>query len=80
MGDNGPRPGDIVVHRQIHSPAIYVLSRLDGVLQLSYKDYQEALASASRFASRAHLDVWYTTDDGVYEQVFNYRPAVELKS
>jgi hypothetical protein len=73
MSDGLPRPGDIVVHRQVHSPAVYVLSRLDGTLQFSYKTYDEAVARAIRFASRESLDAWYTNDEQRYERFAKYR-------
>jgi hypothetical protein len=72
---NIPRPGDVVIHRQIHSPAVYILSRLDGAPQCSYKSYGEALAGATGFALQAHLDAWYTTDEVAFKRVAHHRPA-----
>jgi hypothetical protein len=78
--DSLPHPGDIVVHRKVHSPPVYVLSRLDGSLQFSYSTYEEAVAHATRFARSEHLDAWYTNDDRVFERVAKHRPSVRQKS
>ena len=73
MSDGLPHPGDIVVHRQVHSPAVYAMGRLDGALQCSYKTYDEAIARAIRFAGRESLDAWYTNDGQRYERIATHR-------
>ncbi len=73
MGDSLPRAGDIVVHRQVHSPAVYVLSRLDGPLQFFCRTSEDAVAHAARCAHREQIDVWYTTDEQVFERVVRHR-------
>jgi hypothetical protein len=73
MSDGLPHPGDIVVHRQVHSPAVYAIGRFDGVLQFSYKTYDEAIGRAIRFASRESLDAYYTNDGRRYERFAKHR-------
>jgi hypothetical protein len=74
VGEAQPRPGDIVIHRQIHSPAVYLLSTLGGPLQLSFNTYEKAAIRAVAFASEKHLDAWYTTDEQTFKQVVQHRP------
>jgi hypothetical protein len=80
MGSANPHPGDIVVHRQVHSPAVYVLSRVDEPLYLSYQSYEDAVTQATRSARREHVDAWYTTDERTYERLAGYRPSAYSKS
>jgi hypothetical protein len=80
MADDLPHPSDIVVQRQVHSPAVYALGRFDGPLQFSFKTHEEALARATRFACREHLDAWYTTDGRVFERIAKHRPSVPPNS
>ena len=63
MGEAHPQPGDIIIHRQIHSPAVYILSTLDGPLQVSFNTYEKAAIRALAFAREKHLGAWYTTDE-----------------
>jgi hypothetical protein len=70
-----PQPGDVIIHRQVHSPAVYVLSTLNEALQLSCKTYADALDRATAFAMRAHRDAWYTTDEQIFKRIGQYRPA-----
>jgi hypothetical protein len=70
---NRPQTGDVIIHREVHSPAIYVLSILDGVRQVTCETYKEALDRAQRFALREHLDAWYTTDEHAFERVAQHR-------
>jgi hypothetical protein len=80
MGHATPHPGDIVVHRQVHSPAIYVLSRFGAPLQYSCKTYDDAVARATEYARREHLDAWYTTDERIYERVAGHRASAKSES
>ena len=73
MNDDRPRPGDIVVHRVVHSPAVYLIGRLDGMLQVSCKTYDEAIARAIGFARHESLDAWYTNDEQRYDRFGRYR-------
>jgi hypothetical protein len=43
-----PQPGDVIIHRQVHSPAVYTLSALDGLHQITYRTYEGALDIVSR--------------------------------
>ncbi|MEO5739369.1 MAG: hypothetical protein ABIS29_02110 [Vicinamibacterales bacterium] len=69
-----PSPGDVIIHRQVHSPAVYILSVFRQSHQVTYQTYDEAVDSAQRFAEREHLDAWYTTDEQTFERVAEYRP------
>ena len=69
-----PRPGDIIIHRETHSPAVYVLSAFNEPHQITLPTLEEALERARRFALRAHLDAWYTTDEHGFERVARHRP------
>jgi hypothetical protein len=75
LGDP-PRPSDLVIHLQGHSPAVYVLRTIDGPEQCSFKTFEEALARATSLAIRDHLDTWYTDDMYVFQRVANHRPSV----
>jgi hypothetical protein len=68
-----PQAGDIVIHRQIHSPAVYVLSVLDEPHQIMCLTYEGALDRAIGFARREHLDAWYTIDEQTFERVAENR-------
>jgi len=72
---DSPKPGDIIIHRQIHSPAVYTLSVLNGSHQVTYQTYEEAFDRAQRFALRECLDVWYTTDEDAFEPIAHHRPT-----
>jgi hypothetical protein len=74
VGNAIPHPGDIVVHREVLSPALYVLSRLGVPLQFSCKTYEEALAQATEYARRERVDAWFTMDERAYERLAG-RPA-----
>ena len=74
MNGDRPRPGDLVVHRQVHSPAVYAMGTLDGPSQFFCRTYDEAIARAIRFASRESLDAWYTNDEQRYERFARHRP------
>jgi acyl-CoA reductase-like NAD-dependent aldehyde dehydrogenase len=80
MGTEGPRPDDIVVHRHVHSPVVYALSRFNAAPQFSYKTYDEAIRRAIRFARREHLDAWYTNDGQRYERIAKRRSSPRPKS
>jgi hypothetical protein len=75
MTEGRPRPGDIVVHRQVHSPAVFVLSRLDGPLEYFARTYKDAVDLASRFTTEAGVDAWYTTDERTFTRVAQHRVA-----
>ncbi len=70
-----PQAGDVIIHREINSPAVYILSILDGSRQIRCRAYDDALDRAQRFALREHLDAWYTTDEHVFERVAHHRPT-----
>ena len=72
---NTPQLGDVIIHRQIHSPAVYLLSALNRPHQITCRTYEDSLDRAQRFALREHLDVWYTVDEHAFERVAQHRPA-----
>jgi hypothetical protein len=75
MVTSGSHPDDIVIQRQVHSPAIYVLGRVDGALQCSYRSYAEALAQATRLARSERVDVFYSDGEFVFERLARHRSA-----
>jgi|SoiMethySBSTD1v2_1073268.scaffolds.fasta_scaffold1040558_2 hypothetical protein len=70
-----PRRDDVIISRQVHSPAVHVLGRRGGPLQASYRTYGEALKTASSFAVDQHLDVWFTADEHTFDRVAQHRPT-----
>ncbi len=73
MSERQPHAGDVVIHRQVHSPAIYILSRLNEPLQCSFTTYDQALDHATRFAQHERLDVWFTIDEMAFDRVMQMR-------
>jgi hypothetical protein len=73
MGNGSPRPGDIVVHHPVRSPAVFVVSGVH-CSQFSCDAYGKALSTAMHLARTRNLDLWYTTDELRYEEVASYRP------
>ena len=69
-----PHEGDLIIHRQVHSPAVYVLSALAGPDQISHATYKDAAASATRFAQATSVVVWFTADKLRYERIAQHRP------
>ena len=63
------QPNDVIAHRQIHSPAVYILSRQAGSFQVCYKSYDAARAAAIGFALKENLDAWYTPDEQAFERI-----------
>lgn len=74
-----PEPDDVIIHRQVHSPAAYILSRQAGPLQASYTSYEAARVAALGFVLKHHLDAWYTTDEQTFERIAEHRPAPASK-
>jgi len=68
-----PLPDDVIISRQVHSPAVYILRRQAGPLQASFKTYDQALKTAAGFALNQHLDVWFTTDERTFDRVAQHR-------
>jgi hypothetical protein len=70
-----PQSGDVVIHRQVRSPAVYALSTLGEPLQFFHKTYEDAVDRATRFALKELIDAWYTTDELIFKRVAQYRPT-----
>ena len=68
-----PQPDDVIIHREVHSPPVYILSRRAGPLQASYTSYEAARVIALGFALKHHLDAWYTTDKQTFERIAQHR-------
>ena len=68
-----PRRDDVIISRQVHSPAVHVLGRRGGPLQASYTSYEAARVIALGFALKHHLDAWYTTDEQTFERIAQHR-------
>ncbi len=64
-----------MIHRVVHSPAVYLLSRYGAQPQLRYKTYEEAAARAAQYATARNVDAWYTTDESSYESVTRHRSS-----
>ena len=62
-----PRPGDIIIHRETHSPAVYILSAFNEPHQITCHTFEDA-------RERARLDAWYTTDEHRFERIAQHRP------
>ena len=68
-----PLAEDVVIHRVVHSPAVYLLSRHGAEPQIKCKTYEEASARAAAFATAFNVDVWYTMDESSYKSVTRHR-------
>jgi len=70
---NTPRVGDVVVSKGATSEEKYLLSIFSGALQLSFCTRDKAMRDAVAFASRGHVDAWYTDDGEAYERTAKHR-------
>ena len=70
-----PLAEDVVIHRIVHSPAVYMLSRYGAEPQLTCKTYEEAAERAAQYAAACKVDAWYTTDETSYESVTRHRSS-----
>jgi hypothetical protein len=68
-----PRSGDVVVYKGATSAETYLLSIYQRASKLSSRGRDEALRDAMAFATRDHVDVWYTEDGQVYESMVRHR-------
>ena len=74
MRDKKPQPGDIIIRRHVHSPAVYHLGIVDHAPQITCRTHKEALRHATGFAQAAGVDVWFTTNDSTFKRVARHRP------
>jgi hypothetical protein len=70
---NTPHAGDVVVSRGATSEEKYLLSIFQRASQLSFCKREKAMRDAVAFASRGHVDAWYTEDGQAYERTANHR-------
>jgi hypothetical protein len=70
-----PLSGDVIIQRQVHSPAVYVLHTLGWPGQFFHRTYEAAMEQARRFALIQSIDVWYATDASVFKRVAQHRPT-----
>lgn len=77
MPDRGnlPKAGDIVIHQRAQSGVAYLVSQAQGALEISCHTYEEALTRAETFASRTHVDVWYTVGERDFQRVALHRTS-----
>ena len=78
---NNTRPcaGDVVVHKDATPAGGYVLSVFRHASQLSFGTRDEAIRGAVAFATRDHVDAWYTDDCEVYESMARRRRGQRRK-
>jgi hypothetical protein len=78
--DARPGKGDVIIYRcQASAPApAYLLSVFERAFQISCPTYEEAVKQATGFASRDHVDVWYSEDQASYRLVAQYRDGPGL--
>ena len=57
-----PRNGDVVIARVMHEGSACTVSTVPGAAQLRYATYERALATATEWALREHVAVWFTED------------------
>jgi hypothetical protein len=63
----------VVVYKGATSDEKYLLSIFQRVSQLSFREREEAMRDAVAFATRDHVDAWYTEDGQVYERAVKHR-------
>jgi hypothetical protein len=70
---NHPRAGDIVIYQRDASAGTYLLSAFQHASQLTFHTYDDAIRDATTFATRNHVDAWYTIDGEAYQQMAHHR-------
>jgi hypothetical protein len=73
LRSNTPCAGDVVVYKGATSDEKYLLSIFQRVSQLSFCKREEAMRDAVAFATRDHVDAWYTEDGRAYERAATHR-------
>jgi hypothetical protein len=68
-----PRAGDIVVYKGPTSAETFLLSVFQRASQLSFCGRDEAMRDAVAFATKDHVDAWYTEDGEAYERMAAHR-------
>lgn len=70
-----PLKGDIVIHQlpRWGVTAAYLLARVGRRSHTVYSTYVQALAHAERQALMTGADVWYTSDDYVFNRLAQHR-------
>jgi hypothetical protein len=73
-----PLKGDIVIHQlpRWGVTTAYLLARVGRRAHTVYSTYVQALAHAERQALMTGADVWYTSDDHVFNRLSQHRPPV----
>lgn len=70
---NSPRSGDVVVYKGTASAETYLLSIFQRASHLSSCQRDEAMRDAMAFATRDHVDAWYTEDGQAYKRMARHR-------
>ena len=65
----GPLLGDIVIRKEAHSPAAYLLSRFARQPQFLCRTYEEAAWAAEAVARTERVDAWCTSDGKSFELI-----------
>jgi len=73
LKSNTPRAGDVVVYKGATSDEMYLLSIFQRASQLKFCKREEAMRDAVAFATRDHVDAWYTEDGQAYERAAKHR-------
>ncbi len=69
LKDRPPQSGDLVIYRFWHTPLVYVLTIVGGVPQGAFATFEEAIVHAMQCADEHSINVWYTTDDKIFERL-----------
>jgi len=70
---DNPRAGDIVVYKPTAPAERYVLSVFRHASQLVFRTHDEAMRDATAFATKDHVDAWYTEDGQMYQRMAMHR-------
>jgi hypothetical protein len=69
MAELLPQPGDVIITRHVHSPAVYAVRMTDGEEQIQWRDYDQAVTHAVGFARKMGTDAWFTADGLTFERL-----------
>jgi hypothetical protein len=71
--DDTPRPGDIVVRKQVDSGNFCILTPFQGESQLVFHIYDDAIRHAEAYAVKDRVDVWFTENGETYRRLAGHR-------
>ena len=70
-----PAPNDVLITKAAVEDHEYNLSVVPGSVQAKYDVYELAVERSRRFASFAHVDLWYTEDQTTFVLLGMFRPT-----